>query len=393
VSVDRFFGIWRRRLPAPPADCPPPAGRPPTTSTHRKTEASAEAVTNAAAGAAALTELATAQTQHLRLVSIVMDGTMRFLVERFDGGGLGAGGGGGRRILDEFMAAVPASLTGSHGLAWKQVASTVWCRGVHAFGGALRRACASCSGRGAHVKQRGDLKAATSDGDYTAFDAASAAVAAAVTEPQQLPCSTLLPSPADTGGWASVATTFETHYVTHATSAIKAIAKCIVLYVYPQTQGGSDGRPCAAPVDAHVAGLHAADGSRVPVVGWPAGTPAADGQTMAAAAALAYETVLVYMCGGGRRRSLLHLDTLALRQRPLHVYPLLHYAQALHVRAAIEAADTSPGRAATCTAYARVGGALLPSARRPTGVQSSHHRRPTAWSCRRCSAELASSAP
>ena len=89
---------------------------------------------------------------------------------------------------------------------------------------------------------------------------------------------------------------------------------------------------------------------------------------MAAAAALAYDTVLVYTDGGGRRRSLLHLDTVVLRQRPLQVYPLLHYAQALCVRAGIEAADTSPGRAATCTAYARVGGALLSSAWRPTGV-------------------------
>jgi len=62
VSVDRLLGVWRRRLPRPSADCPPPAGRPPTTSALRETEASAEAVTNAAAGAAALTELATAQT-------------------------------------------------------------------------------------------------------------------------------------------------------------------------------------------------------------------------------------------------------------------------------------------------------------------------------------------
>ena len=114
-----------------------------------------------------------------------------------------------------------------------------------------------------------------------------------------------------------------------------------------------------ALVDALVAGLHAADGSRPPVVDWPAGTPAADGQTTAAAAALAYDTVLVYTDGGGRRRSLLHLDTLVLRQRPLQVYPLLHYAQALCVRAGIEAADTSSGRAATCTAYARVSGMLL----------------------------------
>ena len=50
---------------------------------------------------------------------------------------------------------------------------------------------------------------------------------------------------------------------------------------------------------------------------------------------------------------------MALRQRPLHVYPLLHYAQLLFIRAGIEAADTSPGRVATCTGYARVSGALL----------------------------------
>jgi len=360
VSIDRFFGVWRWRLPGPPADCPPPAGRSPTTSAHREKEASAEALSNAAAaGAAALTKLATAQTQHLRLVPVVMDGTMRYLFGRVDGGGLSAGGGGGRRTLDEFMAALPASLTGSHGLAWKQVASTVSCRGVRAFGGAPRRACASCSGRGAHVKQRGDVRAATGADDYTTFVAASAAVAADVTEPEHLPCSTLLPSPADTGGWATGATSFVYHYVTHVTWPVKAITKCIVLDVYPQTPGGSDGHPRAALVDTLVAGLHTADGSRPPVVEWPAGTPAADGKTRAAAAAMAYDTVLVYMDGGGRRRSLLHIDKLALRQRPLHVYPLLHYAQALCVGAGIEAADTSPGRAATCTAYARVGGALL----------------------------------
>jgi len=362
VSVDRFFGFWRRRLPRPPTDCAPPAGRPPTTSAHCKTEASVDAVTNAAAGAAALTELATAQTQHLRLVSVVMDGTMPYLLERVDGGfgGLGAGGGGGgRRTLDDFMAAVPASLTGSHELAWKHVASTVSCRGVHAFGGAPRRACASISGRGAHAKQRGDVKAATGDGDYTAFVAASAAVAAAVTEPEQLPCSTLLAAPGDTAGSATVATSFDNHYVTHVTSAVKVIAKCIVLAVYPQTPGGSDGHSHAALVDALVSGLHAADGSRPSMVGWPAGTPAADGQAMAAAATLAYDSVLVYTDGGGRRRSLLHLDTLALRKRPLHVYPLLHYSQALCVGSGIEAADTSADRVATSTAYARVSGALL----------------------------------
>jgi len=363
VSVDRFFGVWRRRLPRPPTDCAPPAGRPPTTSTRRKTEASTEADTNAAAGAAALTELATAQTQHLRLVSIVMDGTMRYLLEGVDGGGggLGAGGdGGGRRTLDEFMAAVPASLTGSHGLAWKQVASTVSCRGVHAFDGAPRRACASCSGRRANVKPRGDVKAATGDGDYTAFVAASAAVAAAVTEPEQLPCSTLLPSPADTGGWANVATSFENHYVTHVTSAVKAIAKCIVHAVYPQAPGGLDGQRRAALIAVLVAGLQAADGTRPPSFKWPAGkVSAAHGAAMTTAATLAYDSVLVYTDGGGRRRSLLHLDTLALRQRPLHVYPLLQYAQALCVGVDIEAADTSPGRVATCTGYARVSGALL----------------------------------
>jgi len=362
VSVDRFFGVWRRSLLRPPTDCAPPAGRRPTTSAHRKTEASVEAVTNAAAGAAALTELETAQAQQLRLVFIVMDGTMRYLLERVDGGGggLGAGGGGGgRRTLDEFMAAVPALLTGSYGLAWKEVASTVSCCGVHAFGGAPRRACASCSGRRANVKQRGDDKAATGDGDYTASVAASVAVAAAVTEPEQLPCSTLLPSPADTGGWATVTTSVENLYVTYVTSAVKAIAKWIVLAVYPQTPGVSDGHPHAALVDALVCGLHAADGSRPPMVGWPAGTPAAEGQDMAAAATLAYDSVLVYTDCGGRRRSLLHLNTLALRQRPLHVYPLLHYAQALCVGAGIKAADTSPRRVAPCTTYARVSGMLL----------------------------------
>jgi len=112
------------------------------------------------------------------------------------------------------MAAVRASLTGSHGPAWKQVASTVSCSGIHAFGCAPRRACVFCSGRGARAKQRGNVKAATSVGDYTAFVAASATVAAVVTEPEQLPCSTRLPSPADTGGLASAATTFEYHYVT-----------------------------------------------------------------------------------------------------------------------------------------------------------------------------------
>jgi len=122
VSIDRCFAVWRRKLPRPPTDCAPTAGRPPTTSAHLKTEAPVEAVTNAAAGAAALTELATAQTQHVRLVTIVMDGTMRYLLDGVDGGGCGlgaGGGGGGRRTLDEFMAAVPAPLTGSHGLAWK----------------------------------------------------------------------------------------------------------------------------------------------------------------------------------------------------------------------------------------------------------------------------------
>jgi len=75
-------------------------------------------VASATAGAAALTKLATAQTPHLRLVSIFMDCTMRFLFERVDGGGLGAGGGGGsRRTLDEFTAAVRASLTSGHGPA------------------------------------------------------------------------------------------------------------------------------------------------------------------------------------------------------------------------------------------------------------------------------------
>jgi len=254
-----------------------------------------------------------------------MDGRMWYLLERVDGGGLGAsGGGGGRRTLDEFITAVPASLTGSHGLALQQVASTVSRRGVHAIGGARRQVCASCSGRGAHAKQSGDVKAATGDDEYTAFVAASAAVAEAVTEPEQLPCSTLLPSPADTGGWATVATSFESHFVTHVTQAVKAIAKCIVLAVYLQTPGASDGHPHAALVDALVSGPHAADGSRPPMIGWPEGTPAADGQAMVAAVTLAYDSVLVFTYGGGRRRLLLHPDTLALRQRPLHVYALLH---------------------------------------------------------------------
>ena len=233
------------------------------------------------------------------------------------------------------------------------------------------------SGRGLNAKQLGDFKAATSAGDYTASVAASAAVTAAVAEQVQLPCSTLLPSPADTGGWASVATTFENHYVTHVMWAVKAIAKCIVLDVYPQTPGVSDGQPRAALVDALVAVLHAADGSRPPAVGWPAGTHAADGKPMAAAAALAYDTVLVYTDGGGRRRSLLHLDILALPQRPLHVYPPLHTSQALCVRAVIAAADTSPSSAVTCTAYARVGGELIRKRLAAHGDHVSHHRRPT----------------
>jgi len=220
----------------------PPTGRPPTTSSRRAPTGTADAVSNAAAGAAALTELATAQTKHLRLVAIVMDGTIRYLLERVDGGGggQGAGGGGGgggghlRRTLEEFIAAVPVSLTSNHGLAWKQVASTVSCRGVHAFGGAPQRACVDCSGRGAHVKPRGDIKAAAQgDGDYSAFVTASAAVADAVTEPSQLPCSTLLAAPGDTSGWAAVATAFENHYVTHVTSAVKAIAKGIFQDLYP----------------------------------------------------------------------------------------------------------------------------------------------------------------
>ena len=319
---------------------------------------------------------------------------MRYLFERVDGGGLGAGGGGGsRRTLDEFMAAERASLTGSHGPPCKQVVSTVSCRGVHAFGDAPWRASVCCSGRRVNAKQLGDFKAATSAVDDTASVAASAAVTAAVTEPVQLPCSTLLPSPADTGGWASVATTFENHFVTRVMWAVKSIAKCIVLDVYPQTPGGSDGQPRAALVDALVAVLHAANGSRPPVVGWPAGTPAADGKTMAAAAALAYDTVLVYTGGSGRRRSLLHLDILALRQRPLHVYPLLHTSQALCVRAVIAAADTSPSSAVTCIPYARVGGELIRKRLAAHGDQLSPHRWPTVGSCRRCSAMRASFAP
>jgi len=89
-------------------------------------------------------------------VSIVMEGTMRYLLGRVDGGGrqdAGGGGGGGeggggggrrRRTLDEFIAAVPASLKSSHGLAWTQVASTVSCHGVGAFGGARRQAFVDC---------------------------------------------------------------------------------------------------------------------------------------------------------------------------------------------------------------------------------------------------------
>jgi len=341
MLVHRIFGFRRWLAPGRPEDSLPLTGRPPATSSLRATKGTAAAVSSAAAEAAALTDLVTAQTQHLRLVSIVVDGTMRYLFERVDGGGLGAGGGGvDRRTLDEFMAAVPASLTGSNGLAWKQVASTVSCRGVHVFGGAPRPACVCCLGRAAHAKQHGDVKAAISAGDYAAVVAASAAVAAAVTEPDQLPCSTLLPRPVDTGGWATVATTLENHYVTHVTWTVKAIAKCIVLDVYPQTPGGSEGHFRAALVDTLVAGLHATDGSRPAVVVWPAGTPAANNQTMAATAALAYDTVLVYIAFGDRRCLLLHLDTLAMRQRPLNVYPLLHHDQALCVRAGIEAADT-----------------------------------------------------
>ena len=67
------------------------------------------------------------------------------------------------------------------------------------------------------------------------------AVAAAAKKRQQLPCSTLLQSPADTAGWAPVATSSENHYVTHVTSTVKTIAKCIVVTVYPQAPGGSDG--------------------------------------------------------------------------------------------------------------------------------------------------------
>jgi len=298
-----------------------------------------------------------------------MDGTMPYLLERVDGGGgeqgagKGGGGGGGHLwgTLDEFIAAVPASLPSNHGLAWKQVASTVSCRDVHAFGGAPRWACVDCSVRGAQVKPRGDIKAAAQgDGDYSAFVAASAAVAVAVTEPSQLPCSTPMAAPGDTSGWPTVATAFENHYVTHVTSAVKFITKCIVLYVYPQAPGGLDGQRRGALIAALVAGLQAADGTRPPSFKWPAGkVSASDGAAMAAGATLAYDTVLVYAGGDGRQRCLLQLDTSTLRQRSLHVYPLLRYAHLLCIRAGVEAADTSPGRAATCTAFARVGGALL----------------------------------
>jgi len=95
VSVNRFCGVRRRLVPGRPADSLPPTGRPPATSSLRAPKGTAAAFASAAAGAAALTELATAQKQHLRLISIVMDGTMQYLVELVDGGGLGAGGGGG----------------------------------------------------------------------------------------------------------------------------------------------------------------------------------------------------------------------------------------------------------------------------------------------------------
>jgi len=61
-----------------------------------------------------------------------------------------------------------------------------------------------------------------------------------------------------------VATALENHYVTHVTSAVKAIAKCIVLDVYPQAPGGLDGQRRAALIAALVAGLQAADGTRPP---------------------------------------------------------------------------------------------------------------------------------
>jgi len=71
--------------------------------------------------------------------------------------------------------------------------------------------------------------------------------------------------------------------------------------------GGSVSAAAAAAAAARFA-LRAAAATCFEVLGWPAGTPAADGQTMAAAAVLAYDTVLKYMDGGGRRRSLPHLE-------------------------------------------------------------------------------------
>jgi len=118
VSVDRLFRVRRRLAPGRPANSLPPTGRPPTTSSRRPPTGTAAAVASTAAKAAALTELATAKTKHLRLVSIVMDGRIRYLLERVDGcgGGKGAGGGGGgggghrRRTLDELIAAEPVGL-------------------------------------------------------------------------------------------------------------------------------------------------------------------------------------------------------------------------------------------------------------------------------------------
>jgi len=198
VSVDLFFGVPRRLAPGRPADSLPPTGRPPTTSSLRAPTGTAAAVANAAAGAAALTSW----PRHRRSIcgSCPLSGKARcgtcssastvVVAGRVRGGGGGGGRGHRRRTLDEFIEAAPASLTSNHGLAWKQVASTVSCRGVGAFRGAPRRVCVDCSGRGGHVKPRGDIKAAAQgDGDYSAFVAASAAVADAMTEPSQLPCS------------------------------------------------------------------------------------------------------------------------------------------------------------------------------------------------------------
>jgi len=59
VSVGRFVGVQRRLAPGRPADSLLPTGRPPTTASRCAPTGTADAVANAAAGAVALTELAT----------------------------------------------------------------------------------------------------------------------------------------------------------------------------------------------------------------------------------------------------------------------------------------------------------------------------------------------